>query len=319
MAQNAATVLIIDDELAIRELLEDHMFLLGHKSILAEDGCVAMTYLEEGEPDLILLDIMMPTLDGHGVLARLKDNDRLRSIPVVVISALDDMDSVARCIEAGADDYLTKPIEPRILAARVGNCLEKRRLAAEEASLKRQLVEHNRNLEKRVREQVAQIAKVQRLEAIATLAGGIAHDFNNILSAIIGYTRLARETLSPEDPMAADLDRVLAAGNRATSLVRQILAFGRRTEGEEEAVELGLIVKEALKFLKAALPANIKVKKNVGQDLGVVRADPTQLHQVVMNLCTNAYQAMKGEGGARFVSISRAWSWRRVRSRSSRT
>jgi PAS domain S-box-containing protein len=143
----------------------------------------------------------------------------------------------------------------------------------------------------------------QKMEAIGTLAGGIAHDFNNILSAIIGYAELADIDTRRESPVASSLAQILKAAFRARDLVRQILMFSRQSEVQFGPLQVNLIIKETLKLLRASLPATIQVRQDLG-DCGKILGDPTQVHQVVMNLCTNAYHAMSAEGGLLDISLS---------------
>ncbi|MDF1577898.1 MAG: PAS domain S-box protein, partial [Desulfobulbales bacterium] len=161
-----------------------------------------------------------------------------------------------------------------------------------------------KNAEAKERQMELQLRQAQKMETIGTLAGGIAHDFNNILSSILGYAHLVREEL-PEDCEAsiADLDLIIKAGNRARELVRQILTFSRQTEEEVQPLQVGLIIKEALKFLRASLPSNIEIQQMISATGATVLADPTQIHQIIMNLCTNSYQAMREEGGTLNVRL----------------
>lgn len=147
---------------------------------------------------------------------------------------------------------------------------------------------------KRLEEQLRQ---AQKMEAIGTLAGGIAHDFNNILSAIIGYAELATYDIPQASPLQDTIQEVLTAGNRAKDLVQQILTFSRRHEHERKPIHLHLIVNEALKLLRASLPTTIDIQSYIRKDVGHILADPTQIHQVLMNLCTNAGHAMQDTGG----------------------
>ncbi len=141
-----------------------------------------------------------------------------------------------------------------------------------------------------------QLVQAQKMEAIGTLAGGIAHDFNNILSAIIGFTELAQMKLESDSEIKDDLKEVLTAGSRAKDLIKQILAFSCQTKEERMPVQMGLIVKEALKLLRSTLPTTIDMRENI-RSKSVILSDPTQLHQIVMNLCTNAAHAMREKGG----------------------
>jgi PAS domain S-box-containing protein len=148
-----------------------------------------------------------------------------------------------------------------------------------------------------------QIRKSQKMEAIGTLAGGIAHDFNNILSAIFGYAEMAQMKLSADHPSTADLDQVLKAGRRAQDLVKQILAFSRQTEQTLTPIQIHLIVEEALKLLRASIPTTIEIQRDIDPQSGAVLSDATQLHQITMNLCTNAYHAMRETGGVLNVKV----------------
>ncbi|MEJ2158593.1 MAG: PAS domain S-box protein [Desulfobacteraceae bacterium] len=155
----------------------------------------------------------------------------------------------------------------------------------------------DRTIAQRERRQLElQLQQTQKMEALGTLAGGIAHDFNNILAAIIGYTEIAVADSDKESAIHGYLTRVLESGERARSLIKQILAFSRQGDMEPKPVQLKLIVKEVLKLLRASLPATIDIVQEIHTD-GAVMADPTQLHQVMMNLGTNAGYAIGREGG----------------------
>jgi PAS domain S-box-containing protein len=144
----------------------------------------------------------------------------------------------------------------------------------------------------------------QKMEAIGTLAGGIAHDFNNILSPIIGYTELALDDIDPETLTYNNLTQVYKAANRARDLVQQILAFSRQSERESKPIMVSSVVKEALKLLRASIPSTIEFKTEIENKCSPVMADPSQIHQIVINLCSNAYHAMKATGGKLAVKVS---------------
>ena len=150
-----------------------------------------------------------------------------------------------------------------------------------------------------------QLKQSRKMEAIGTRAGGIAHDFNNILTPILGYTEIALTRIDSDSPLAKDLLQINTAAVRAKDLVQQILAFSRRGAQEKIQVQPHQVVKEALKLLRASLPSTIEFKTEIATNCGVILIDPTQFHQIVMNLCTNAFHAMEVTGGVLAVNLSR--------------
>ncbi len=150
----------------------------------------------------------------------------------------------------------------------------------------------------------AQFRQAQKMEAIGTLAGGIAHDFNNILGAIIGHTEMAADTMARGSDGWQELQEVVAAGKRASDLVRQILTFSRRAPDQEhQPVELQTLIREVMRLLRASLPATIEFRQQIEAGRTTVLADATQLHQVLVNLCTNAEHAMRGRSGLLDVQL----------------
>lgn len=169
----------------------------------------------------------------------------------------------------------------------------------------------NEILEKKVEERTQTLAKYERqlqqvlkIQAIGTLAGGIAHDFNNILFPIVGYTELTMDEV-PEDSLAhQNLKEILKAAHRAKELVQQILTFSRQSGQERKPVKVQHIIMETLKLLRASIPASIEIIHKIDDDCRPVMGDATQIHQVIMNLCTNAYQAMQDKGGRLEIDLS---------------
>jgi len=157
--------------------------------------------------------------------------------------------------------------------------------------------------QKERKELAFRLQQAQKMEAIGTLAGGIAHDFNNILSIILGYTEMAKEDAPPGSAYSQKLNNVLQAGHRAKDLVHQILAFSRQAEVEKMPLRPQPIIKEALKMLRSSIPTTIEIQENISQACGNIYADPTQLHQIIMNLCTNAFHAMEAKGGVLGVDL----------------
>ena len=162
---------------------------------------------------------------------------------------------------------------------------------------RRQAEEQRRKLEEELRQ-------AQKLQAIGTLAGGIAHDFNNILAAILGNAQLLKVQLSPEHEGQRRVSQILIASNRARDLVQQILMFSRQREQERRVLDLAGIVSEAIRLIEVTLPPEVRLELAIARDLPTVLADPTQIHQVVVNLCTNAQHAMRDHGGLLQVTLA---------------
>jgi PAS domain S-box-containing protein len=154
----------------------------------------------------------------------------------------------------------------------------------------------SRNLEE-------QLLQAQKMEAIGTLAGGIAHDFNNALAGILGSAELVRGDLPPDHPSQPFVQAILTAGQRARELVQQILTFSRRQESEKRILSLQSIVAECVKLLRSTIPVMVKITHHVEADCPPVLANPTQMHQVIMNLCTNAWHALPESGGHIDISL----------------
>jgi signal transduction histidine kinase len=148
-----------------------------------------------------------------------------------------------------------------------------------------------------------QLLHSQKMEAIGTMAGGIAHDFNNILSAILGFSELAQEMLSSDSSIAEHLNEIITASLRAKQLVQQILAFSHKEDQQQKPVKLEIIVREVLKLFRAMIPAGIQIHQEIETDCGFVSMAPTYIHQILMNLCSNAYHAMKDTGGTLSISL----------------
>jgi adenylate cyclase len=214
-ASLAGSILIVDDNPNNRQMLARRLARDGHRLTEASSGAEALERLAAGGIDLVLLDVRMPGVDGYGVLQRLKADETFRELPVLMISALDETSGVARCIELGAEDFLTEPFDPVILRARIGACLEKKQLRDRESRHLQSLAQWNLKLEERVAEQVAMVDRLGRLKrffspqlAELILAGGaddplITHrrEVTVCFLDLRGFTAFA-EVSEPEEVMA---------------------------------------------------------------------------------------------------------------------
>lgn len=209
MKAKVSKILIVDDQEVNREILEEHVRVLGHESLFAENGLSALAQIEKNVPDLILLDIMMPVMDGHQVLEQLQADNVFRHIPVIVVSALDEMDSVVRCIANGAEDYLVKPFNQEILKARISKSLENKALRDQEKNFRKKLQEYNLHLESRVQEQVRQITRghLSTIFAMSKLTESRDPETGEHLERMREYCKILASQLSTMSMYASDLDK----------------------------------------------------------------------------------------------------------------
>jgi len=286
-------LLTIDDEDGLRRSIEIFFEDTGFEVFGANNGRSGVELFEQEHPDIVLVDLRMPEMDGLEVIAFLMEKSP--TTPIIVVSGTGVLEDALEAIRAGAYDYVTKPVtDLKILEHTVRKALEKTALVEENRM-------HQEHLEELVEKRTAELYHAQKMEAIGTLAGGIAHDFNNILSGLIGYNGLALE-VSREDEVIEFMKEMQNGLQRAKELVSQILTFSRKGEQELQPLQMDLIVREAIKLIHSSIPSSISLKQYINCQANVL-ADPSQIHQVVMNLCTNAYHVMRKNGGELSVSL----------------
>lgn len=276
MPSTTPIILIVDDLAANRETLRELLDPQAYRLIEAADGPTALQLAAESPPDLVLLDVMMPGMDGFEVCRRLRADVSLNEVPVILITALEDQNSRLTGLEAGADDFITKPYNRAELRARVRTITRLNRY--------RRLVEIQRQLQ-----------HVQRLEVLGTLAAGIAHDFNNALAPIVMGCALVRLHVSNPSGLHV-LDTIERSATRSVALVHQLLSFTRGTGEQRAVLQVRHLLREVGDLTTATFPKDIIVELQLPGNLWTVRASASQLHQVFLNLCVNARDAMP-QGG----------------------
>ncbi|MFC1490097.1 response regulator [Candidatus Latescibacterota bacterium] len=241
--------------------------------------------------DVVLLDYSLPDYNGLEVLQQIIDIGI--QIPVIMITGQGDESIAAESIKIGAYDYVNKSSFERIVFS-IKSSISRYNDKVEILNSKRE--------KKNLRNQLIQ---AQKMEAISTLAGGIAHDFNNILGVILGYSEMAQLQNFPESSQVPEfLEEIQKAGFRAKDLVKQILTFSRVSSIERNPIKISLIFKETMKLLRSSLPATIKIVQEITTESDLVYADPTQIKQALMDLCSNSAHAMSENGGTLTVSLS---------------
>jgi signal transduction histidine kinase len=280
----ACRILVVDDMEMNRSILHDLIITMGHEPLLAENGEAALKRLETDEPDLVLLDIMMPGIDGYQVLERMKQDDHWRNIPVIMITAVDEMDSAARCIQQGADDYLTKPFDPILLKARIVSSLGKKRAHDREQDLFSKLE-----------------GSYEELKAIEqardSLANMIVHDLNNpltIISATCSLTQSLAEMGSLKgDTLSENLSTIGDACVEMMRLIRGILDVSKLENGEMavhlDRVEVTEMIERVVKrSQKQAEIEGLTLRYTLPEFPVVVQADKELLSRIIQNLVSNA-------------------------------
>ena len=243
---------------------------------------------------IVISDYRMPGMDGVTFLTRVREAspDTVR----MLLTGYADLQTAIDAVNQGnIFRLLTKPCPPDALANALAAGFDQYRL----------VIAERERAEKEKASLEEQLRQAQKMQAIGTLAGGIAHDFNNILTAILGYAELAISDIAEDSRTQYNLQQSIKAAHRAKDLVQQILTFSRQGKQERKPLNINPIIKEVLKFLRASLPSTIEIRPDIEEDLGTIEADPTQVHQVLMNLCTNAAHAMGENGGVLGVSLSK--------------
>ncbi|HID77709.1 MAG TPA: response regulator [Planctomycetaceae bacterium] len=290
-----ARILVVDDKPDNQALVSLVLEEQGHEVLTAANGREGLQVAIAELPDVILLDVMMPDMSGIEVCRKLKEDERTRAVPVILVTAMGLNENVVAGLDAGADDYVSKPFNAEVLAARVRAALRTKESYDAVAELNRQLrqeIEYRRQVEETLEKKEAQLRQAQKMEAVGTLAGGIAHEFNNLLQAIRGYTTFAMDDLEPGQQAHQDLEQVVAAVDRAASLTSQLLRFSRAETLEREHLNLNDTVRIVIKMLRPLIGEHIDVEAHLGEDVCPVYADPGSLQQVLLNLCINARDAM---------------------------
>lgn len=393
MQNKRPLILNVDDYDAGRYATTRVLTMAGFAVIEAESGAEALKKVKEEQPDLVILDINLPDIDGFEVCRRIKEYHSLITIPVLHLSATyTDTIATVKGLEGGADGYLAQPVEPLVLIATIKSLLRLRDVEAKAVSMAAQwqntfdaistavfildlecrilkcnkatellinktqdeiigrhcwelihgtskpipacplssmMKEHQRksivlktndhwlqatldpildekgNLTGAVhaidditerRKLEEQFRQAQKMDSIGRLAGGVAHDYNNILSVILGYTELALNKVSTNDPLHADLKEILSAARRSTDITRQLLAFARRQTVVPKVLNLNETLEAMLNMLRQLIGEDIDLAWLPRVKLWPVKMDPSQVDQILANLCINARDAIAGIG-----------------------
>ncbi|MGD8591195.1 MAG: response regulator [Gammaproteobacteria bacterium] len=275
-SESMSSLLVVDDNEMNRDMLVRRLKPLGYQVDTACDGGQALDMLQKGRYDLVLLDIMMPVMDGFEVLQQMKLQQRLKSVPVIMITALDDTSSAARCIDMGAEDYLTKPFDPTLLKARISSCLERKRLHDQESLYRNKIEEYNNQLQERVRQQVQEISQAQlgAIFAMSKLAESRDPETGEHLERMREYCKVLSQQLSSLPKYEIIIDSTFISDIYAASPLHDIgkvgiddsvlLKAGKLTDQEWKVMKLHPVIgAETLREVDKQHPGNSLIRMGI--------------------------------------------------------
>jgi len=275
-SESVSSLLVVDDNEMNRDMLVRRLKPLGYQVDTACDGGQALDMLQSGTYDLVLLDIMMPVMDGFEVLQQMKLQQRLKSVPVIMITALDDTSSAARCIDMGAEDYLTKPFDPTLLKARISSCLERKRLHDQESLYRSKIEEYNNQLQERVRQQVQEISQAQlgAIFAMSKLAESRDPETGEHLERMREYCKVLSQQLSKLTKYEIIIDNTFISDIYAASPLHDIgkvgiddsvlLKAGKLTDEEWVVMKLHPVIgAETLREVDKQHPGNSLIRMGI--------------------------------------------------------
>lgn len=291
--EESSLILIVDDTPHNLQVAGEILGRQGYGIALAQGGGEALAFVEKNKPDLILLDIMMPEIDGFRVCQTLKENVETRSIPVIFLTARAQVEDIVKGFELGGADYLVKPFNDRELVARVRSHLELVRLQEILRNKNRKLVEEIRLRKQREKDFVG----FEHGAYMGVMVGNIAHEFNNLLQVILGYGELVAERLQEDPELSTLQSSVLDAGRKASKFVGQLMNFAeRKNQRKVETIEMSSYLEDRMSLFRSIFPEYVSLDLLLPDYPVYVNADGGELALVLTNLFMNSNRAVK-EGG----------------------
>jgi two-component system cell cycle sensor histidine kinase/response regulator CckA len=280
--QTPPHVLVVDDDEIIREIGNKFLTEAGFAVSEAKNGLQALRALDRIHPDIILMDVMMPEMDGFATATAVRYLPGFEGIPILIMTALDDMDSINRAYKAGATDFIMKPINWTILVQRIRYMTRAARIMKRQQQLQKELVQ------------------AQKMEAIGALAGGVAHDLNNILAGIVSYPDLLLFRIPEDSPLRQPIQTIKKSGEKAAAIVQDLLTLARRNVVTHEAVNMNDIIEEYLNSPEHAklmsYHNHVRIVTHLDEHLLDILGSPVHLSKTIMNLVSNAAEAIRDGG-----------------------
>ena len=305
-----SNILFIDDDTAVLDALKWTFADEPYECFMCKTAGEALSLIAEMDFAVVVSDQRMPEMSGIDFLQEIK---HLRPATIrILMTAYQEMNLILKAVNKGhIYNLIFKPWDVVELKNIIKTAVEDYTLqngcngSKEIVRDVDQLIQLNQSLEQKNQYLMARLQQAQKMETLGNLASGIAHDFNNILFTVNGILKLALYDKALPTKMHEHLSLALEAANRAKDLVSQILSFSRASESSDRPIKLGPLVKEVLKFIKTVLPPSIEIHQNVTVGDEKIRLEATKVYQILMNLCSNAFEATKGRKGIVHISLTR--------------
>ena len=295
-----SVILIVDDNPTNLSVLFDVLSEAGFDTLFAEDGVSAIQRAEHTNPDLILLDVLMPEIDGFETCSRLKRNDKTKDIPVIFMTALSDIIDKVKGFELGAVDYITKPFQNVEVLSRIKTHLTLQNLRTELDTKNKELRRINENLESLVKQKSEKLLKQEKAATIGRLLQGMVHNLKNPLNAILGYINITMQIADDVDnkDLRSHCETISDAANKMHQIMDNLLVKSRMDDSAEITfIDINDLIEQEVKLLNANPFFKYKVTKEIKLDRSIARQPIiySVLSQVFHNLVNNALDAMQVE------------------------
>ncbi len=297
---SSSIILVVDDDPSSLGVIVEYLKGHGFQIVISQDGESGLKRAEYARPDLILLDVTMPGIDGFETCRRLKANEHTREIPVIFLTALSDTVDKIKGFEAGGVDYITKPFQEAEVIVRIETHLRLRRmqerLESQNDRLRREITLREQ-AEKERRDFQHRLQQARKAESLGRMAGAVAHHFNNMLFVVLGNLEIMREDLPLQSEIMENLEEAEKSARKAADMGRLMLTYVGETAGKSMPCNLSEEVSRIAPLIETAMPDNVSLELELAAGLPDVNIGFDNMRRIVMNLFENACESLDGGPG----------------------